>query len=176
DSDFGHTMPAGLRAQAGNLVHIDFGISRYGFVSDLQRTWYLRKPGEMQAPPDVRRAWDATTVALEAGRAALKPGAKGWEVDAAARSALVAQGYPEYMHAFGHHIGRTAHDGATVLGPQWARYGDSVEHVIEEGNIFAIELGVTVPGRGYVSREEDVVVTDGGAEYLGTPQETIWLA
>ena len=141
----------------------------------MQRTWYLRKPGEMDAPDEVQRAWDAVTEALEAGRAALKPGARGWQVDAAARAALVEAGYPEYKHAFGHHIGRTAHDGATVLGPKWERYGTSIEGVVEVGNVFAIELGVAVPGRGYVSREEDVVVTEQGAEYLSHPQEGLWI-
>jgi Xaa-Pro aminopeptidase len=175
ESDFGHAIPADLRAQAGNLVHIDFGISRYGFVSDLQRTWYLRKPGQSQLPNDVQCAWDAVSTALEAGRAALKPGVKGWEVDAAARQTLVSAGYPEYMHAFGHHIGRTAHDGATVLGPKWERYGQAIDGMVEEGNIFAIELEVIVPGRGYVSREENVLVTSNGAEYLSKPQPEVWM-
>ncbi|MGB9872456.1 MAG: M24 family metallopeptidase, partial [Anaerolineae bacterium] len=109
-----------------------------------------------------------------AGRAALRPGARGWEVDAAARQTLVEAGYAEYLHAFGHHIGRTVHDGATVLGPKWERYGKSIEGVIEAGNVFAIELGVWVPGYGYLGCEEDVLVTPEGAEYLSEPQEEIW--
>ncbi len=176
DAAGGHAMPSGLRIRPGNLVQVDFGISRYGYVSDLQRTWYVRPSAETVIPEAVQCAWDATTVALEAGRAALKPGVRGWEVDAAARRALVDAGYPEYMHAFGHHIGRTAHDGATVLGPKWERYGSAVEGVIEEGNVFAIELGVAVPGRGYIGREENVVITAHGAEYLIPPQEHLWIA
>jgi len=175
ESVVGHAMPAGLRSKAGNLVQIDFGISRYGFVSDLQRTWYLRERGESELPDEVQCAWEAATAALEAGRAALKPGAQGWEVDAAARSTLVGAGYPEYLHAFGHHIGRSAHDGATILGPKWERYGNAVEGIIEKGNVFAIELGVSVPGRGYIGREENVVVTKSGAEYLSNPQDALWL-
>ncbi len=175
ESAVGHAMPSGLRAEAGNLVQVDFGISRYGFVSDLQRTWYLRPPGEQAIPAAVQKAWDAATAALEAGRAALKPGVRGWEVDRAARSTLVEAGYPEYLHAFGHHIGRTAHDGATVLGPKWERYGEAIEGVIEVGNVFAIELGVSVPGHGYIGREENVVVTENGAEYLSHPQEVLWV-
>lgn len=175
ESTPGHGMPSGLRAAPGNLVHIDFGLARRGFVADLQRTWYLRAGTGAPVPDEVITAWDAVTRALEAGRAALKPGVRGWEVDAAARTSLVSDGYPEFMHAFGHHVGRTAHDGATVLGPKWERYGTSIEGIIEEGNVFAIELGVKVPGRGYVSREEDVVVTANGATYLGEPQDEIWI-
>ena len=48
---------------------------------------------------------------------------QAWQVDAAARSELVRQGYPEYLHAFGHHVGRNVHDGGSVLGPRWAYDG-----------------------------------------------------
>jgi Xaa-Pro aminopeptidase len=79
------------------------------------------------------------------------------------------------MHAYGHQVGRTAHDGATVLGPKWDRYGTSIEGDVEVGNVFAIELGVKVEGRGYVSREENVVIEDEGAVYLSTPQPEVWV-
>lgn len=176
ESSFGHGMVSGLQAQRGNLIHIDFGISRSGFVSDLQRVWYLpEETGQTALPADIKRAWAAVTDALEAGRSMLRPGIPGWEVDAAARRTLVEAGYPEFMHAFGHQVGRTAHDGATILGPKWERYGTSVEGLVEAGNVFAIELGVKVPGRGYVSREENVVVTKQDAEYLSHPQEEVWV-
>lgn len=176
ESAVGHAMPSGLKIKPGRLVQIDFGISRHGFVSDLQRTWYVPEREGADVPEEIQRAWEATTAALEAGRAALKPGVRGWEVDAAARSTLVAAGYPEYLHAFGHHIGRSAHDGATILGPKWERYGDAIDRVIEPGNVFAIELGVSVPGRGYIGREENVVVTEHGADYLSHPQQELWIA
>ncbi len=175
DGTFGHRMPGDFVTTEGALLQIDFGAKREGFVADLQRTMYFCRPGEKKVPEEVERAWKAARAAMEAGRAALKPGARGWEVDTAARSTLVEAGYPEYMHAFGHHIGRNAHDGATVLGPKWERYGKSIEGIIEEGNVFAIELGVQVPGYGYLGCEEDVLVTAEGAEYLSEVQEEIWL-
>ena len=174
DSPVGHAMPGDFVVQRGHLLQADFGVQRDGFVSDLQRTWYLLDEGETELPEEVLAGWEAARRALEAGRAALRPGARGWEVDRAARETLVQAGYPEYMHAFGHHVGRTAHDGATVLGPHWERYGTSVDGVIETGNVFAIELGVQVPGRGYVGCEEDVLVTPQGAEYLSEPQIELW--
>jgi Xaa-Pro aminopeptidase len=173
-SPVGHAMPGDFTAERGNLVQVDFGVRKEGFVSDLQRTWYLLGEEETGPPDAVLAGWQAARAALEAGRAALCPGARGWEVDAAARTALTRAGYPQYMHAFGHHIGRTAHDGATVLGPQWERYGTSVDGVVEAGNVFAIELGVEVPGYGYIGCEEDVQVTSGGAEYLSEPQTELW--
>lgn len=175
DGTFGHRMPGANPAQEGCMLQIDFGVQQDGFVADLQRTLYLCRPGEEEPPEAVQQAWQAAREALEAGRAALRPGVRGYEVDEVARSTLVAAGYPEYKHAFGHHIGRNAHDGSTILGPKWERYGTSIEGVVEAGNVFAIELGVMVPDYGYIGCEEDVLVTSDGAEYLSEVQEELWL-
>jgi Xaa-Pro aminopeptidase len=56
-SDLGHTYPsAAVRVEPGHLVHIDLGVRRDGYCSDLQRMWYVRRPGEPAPPADVRRA------------------------------------------------------------------------------------------------------------------------
>jgi Xaa-Pro aminopeptidase len=174
DAPIGHAMPGDFTVQHGHLLQVDFGVRREGFVSDLQRTWYVLEQGETEPPSEVLVGWKAARKALEAGRKALRPGVRGWEVDQAARQTLTQAGYPEFMHAFGHQVGRTAHDGATILGPHWEKYGASVDGVIEAGNVFAIELGVQVSGRGYVGCEENVLVTPKGAEYLSEPQMALW--
>ncbi len=166
----GHAIAGENRTERGHTLQIDFGVMKDGFVSDLQRMWYFLDKGEKKPPKEVQRAFDAVRGAILAAAAALKPGALGWEVDLAARSFIVRAGYPEYQHATGHHVGRTAHDGATVLGPKWERYGDTINGEVEVGNIFTLELGVQVPDRGYVSLEEDVLVTATGLEWLSTPQ------
>ncbi len=171
----GHAAPGSYKTARGQLLHMDFGVKQNGFCSDLQRMWYFLDAGERQAPDDVRRAWDACWGAIDAGAAKLKPGALGWEVDQAARSYLVEAGYPEYQHALGHHLGRVAHDGSTLLGPRWDRYGDTTNGAVEVGNVFTLELGTFVPGRGYIGLEEDVLVTDNGLEWLSTPQRELWL-
>jgi Xaa-Pro aminopeptidase len=112
---------------------------------------------------------------MEAGIDALRPGAAGWEVDAAARATLVEAGYAEPMHALGHQLGRSAHDGGTTLGPRWDRYGASPLGVVEEGNVFTVEYGTSVPERGYIGLEEDLLVTADGVEFLSTPQRELWL-
>ena len=173
DSPIGHGAPGAFKTQRGHTVHIDFGVAKDGFCADLQHMWYLLDKGETQPPADVQRAFDTVRGAILSAADVLKPGALGWEVDQAARSYIVKAGYPEYQHATGHHLGRSAHDGATVLGPKWERYGDTINGVIEAGNIFTLELGVEVPQRGYVSLEEDVLVTANGLEWLSTPQTAI---
>jgi Xaa-Pro aminopeptidase len=175
DSPVGHTTPGRHKTARGCLLHMDFGVKRDGFCSDLQRMWYFLKPGERHAPDDVRRAWEACWGALEAGAARLRSGTPGWEVDAAARDDLVRAGYPEYHHALGHGLGRVAHDGATLLGPRWPRYGQATFGLVEAGNVFTLELGTFVPGRGYIGLEEDVLVTESGMEWLSRPQRKLWL-
>jgi Xaa-Pro aminopeptidase len=174
DSPFGHAMPGEWVTRRGQLLQIDFGVKQRDYVADLQRTWYFLEKGETGPPAEVQRAFDAVRAAIEAGRAALKPGAVGWEVDAAGRSAIKGWGYPEYQHALGHQVGRSAHDGSTILGPRWERYQQSPCGVIEEGNVYTLELGVHVPERGYVGLEEDLLVTASGSEYLSNPQTALW--
>lgn len=161
--------------RSGELLHVDFGVSRNDYCSDLQRVWYFSDHGATDAPEDVRHAWDALWASVDAGVAALRPGVAGWEVDAAARESLVAAGYPEPMYALGHQLGRSAHDGGTVLAPRWDRYGTAPFGVVEERNVFTLEYGTAVPGRGYIGLEEDVLVTADGIEWLSTPQREIWI-
>jgi Xaa-Pro aminopeptidase len=79
------------------------------------------------------------------------------------------------MHALGHQLGRAAHDGGTTLAPRWDRYGASPFGLVEAGNVFTLEYGTTVPGRGYIGLEEDLLVKADGVEWLSTPQRELWL-
>jgi Xaa-Pro aminopeptidase len=176
EKEVGHAPPGALRTRRGELLHVDFGVTRAEYTSDLQRVWYFLDEGETAAPNDVRHAWDALWASVDAGVAALRPAVAGWEVDAAARATLVEAGFPEPMHALGHQLGRSAHDGGTTLAPRWDRYGAAPLGLVEEGNVFTVEYGAPVPGRGYIGLEEDVLVTAEGVEWLSTPQRKLWLA
>ena len=175
DSVMGHGAPSQLRVQPGHLVHVDFGVKQNGFCSDLQRMWYVLAPGESEPPAAVLHVWKIVRGALLVGLMALKPGVTGWEVDSVAREYLMRHGLPEYMHAYGHNVGRVAHDGGATLGPRWERYGKSPFVPVEAGNVFAIELGAQVPGHGWIYLEENALVTDDGAELVSTPQTELYL-
>ncbi|HVO44029.1 MAG TPA: M24 family metallopeptidase [Aggregatilineales bacterium] len=173
DSPMGHTEPSSnYVVQSGQIVHVDMGVTLNDYISDMQRLWYVQPAGEASPsiPAPVQKAFDAVWAAIDAAAAVLKPGVQGWQVDAASRQAIVAAGYPEYQHAVGHQVGRTVHDGATLLGPRWERYGAAPEGIVEAGNCFTLELGVHVPGYGVVSLEEEVLVTDHGLDWLTRPQ------
>jgi Xaa-Pro aminopeptidase len=173
DSAVGHAAAGDVVLEKGHTLHLDLGIKQNDYCSDIQRMWYVLDDGETTAPPEVQRAFEVVYGAIKAGESLLTPGTSGWQVDEAARDFIVDNGYPEYMHAFGHLLGRVAHDGATVLGPRWERYAGICELPVEVGNIFTLELHVTVPDRGIMSLEEDVLVTKNGVEYLSNPQASL---
>ncbi len=174
DSPVGHVSPsAQYVTKAGQLLRIDQGVILNEYISDIQRVWYLQPAGETSIPAPIQHAFDSVRAAIMAAADVLKPGVEGWVVDDAARKTIVAAGYPEYQHAVGHGIGRTVHDGATLLGPRWERYGKTPFGIVEADNCYTLELGVQVPGYGLVSLEEDVLVTDHGIEWLGKPQTEI---
>lgn len=173
----GHVGPTGIAAEPGYLVFMDLGVRIDGYCADLQRTYYLPRPGETQTPAGVQAAFETLFAALEAGAAALRPGVRHWEVDAAARSVLTGAGYEEPRFAFGHHLGRTAHDGGGTLAPHWERYGTTPDRLVEEGNVFALEYAIPCPepGSGWVSLEEDVLVGEVGITWLSRRQRALRL-
>jgi Xaa-Pro aminopeptidase len=171
---FGHGASDDTALEPGWLASVDFGVSYQGYCSDLQRLWYLCRPGEAGVPAAVQKAFQAVRGAIEAGKALLCPGIQGWQVDAVARRFLCEAGYPEYMHALGHSVGRHVHDGGPLLGPRWARYGETPYYPIEAGSVFTLELGV-MTRQGYVGLEDEVIVTSEGCAWFSCPQEEIYL-
>jgi len=175
DSPVGHVGASDRTVERGQLLHLDFGVRQDGYCSDIQRVVYFTALGEIRAPEPVRRGFDTVRRAVRAAVEAMKPGVPGKEVDAAARAVVTGAGYPEYKYGTGHQLGRLAHDGAGLLAPTWDRYGDAPNRLLEAGQVYTVEPGLMVPDYGYIGLEEDVLVTETGAEYLSHPQTRLIL-
>ena len=175
ESEPGHAGPRDdIVIAPGHLVHIDLGVQREGYCSDIQRMWYVRREGEQAPPPEIQRAFATVLQAIDQAAAALRPGVQGYAIDQIAREVVVDNGYEEYKHALGHGLGRACHDGGPLLGPRWERYGRSPEMVVEAGNVYTLELGIETSA-GYIGIEEDVLVTENGCEFLSTRQRELML-
>lgn len=168
NKQFGHVGPTQNKTQKGQLLHFDFGVQYKSYCSDLQRMFFFGSKDEI--PSEVQTAFETVRDAIRIASTFIKPGIKGYEADEIARSYVQERGYKEYQHALGHQIGQKAHDGGTLLGPLWDRYGSSPEGVVEEGNVFTLELYVTTKDYGQVSLEENILVTKKGCQFLSTPQ------
>ncbi len=175
ESPSGHVAPTSLTMQPGHILHIDFGVRKDGYCSDMQRVAYFLPAGKRQAPGEVQRAFDTVARAIQEAAAAMRPGVLGRDVDAVARRIVVEAGYPEFKHALGHQLGREAHDGGGLLGPLWEKYGQSPLRPLEAGQVYTLEPSVTVPGHGLIGIEEDVLLTEDGVEFLSHPQERLFL-
>jgi Xaa-Pro aminopeptidase len=175
NSPVGHSGPTAIKLERGHILHFDFGVKSEDYCSDIQRVCYILREGETQAPAEVQRGFNTIRTAVEKSREAMKAGITGNAIDIISREIVTDAGYPDYPYALGHQLGRVAHDGGALLGPLWEKYGDSPKQKLEVGQIFTIEPGLAVNGYGYIGLEEDVVVTDNGAEYLGEPQKEIVL-
>jgi len=177
----GHSEPTDRVIERGDTIRFDWGAAHGGYAADIQRTAYVLKDGETAAPAWLKKIFDDTLAANRAATEACRPGNTGNDVDKAGRAVVTGRGYEEYPHGTGHPIGLKVHDVGPKLGPDWKeRYGDPVFFKIEAGEVFAIEplIYLVPPELGYdfhVGLEEDVVVDETGAHYIGKPQTEIIL-
>ncbi|MEO8356133.1 MAG: Xaa-Pro peptidase family protein [Chloroflexota bacterium] len=173
NSPVGHNGPTDIKVERGHLLHFDFGVRYEEYCSDIQRVAYVLHDGETEAPIEVQRGFITIRTAIEKSRAAMKAGVSGNSIDVISREIVTDSGYPDYPYALGHQLGRVAHDGGALLGPLWEKYGDSPNQKLEVGQVFTIEPGLAVSGYGYLGLEEDVLITEKGAEYFTEPQREI---
>ncbi len=174
----GHLGPqTQYKLERGDLMRLDFGVKYKGYCADVQRVYFALQHGETFPPKRLRHMFQTARAAQDAGLALLRPGARGVDVDAAARKVVVEAGYPEYIHGYGHCLGRTAHEVGPLLGPDWPeRYShNNIYRPIQENQIFTAEPSVMFEGIGSINLEDDVIVRKDGVERLSGPQEDFFL-
>lgn len=183
--DRGHSHSTGKIIMPGDVIQIDFGILVHGvWCSDLQRFAYVLREGETAPPPEIRHHWERAVRGHRRVLAALKPGARGFEVDRVQREWMAGGGSLPVPWGTGHPVGYWAHDAGPVLTggqPDRTPAGDALR-AIAPGMVFAYDGFFCWPiehqGRPAtktISVEEMAVVTATGAEYLIPPQAALIL-
>jgi Xaa-Pro aminopeptidase len=155
-----HARPSGRTMTEGDLVVLDFGGVYDSYCVDLTRT--------ISIGPASKRARDVHAAVLDAhasALAAVRPGASRYEIDAAARMSLGRAGMGDaFGHGTGHGLGIEVHEDPRIVRRR--ADADTRDEAIMPGMVFTIEPGAYFPGWGGVRIEDDVVVTDRGAELL----------
>ncbi|WP_338787352.1 Xaa-Pro peptidase family protein [Metabacillus sp. FJAT-53654] len=146
----------------GELVMMDYGIRVNDYASDNARTICYGNVSD-----EAKRLMEACSLGYEECLQKIYAGMTGIEADRVIREAFRKHGVDEYLVEVSE--GRTgAH--ATGMDPEEdiPEIGPGCANVLEEGQTFAYELSLIVPGIGGVRTEDQVVVRKNGLEPLHT--------
>lgn len=149
-----HTNPGDREIQRDEIVLIDTGCIVDGYCSDCTRTFATGSLSD-----DLHRAYEVCLDAQLEGLEAVRPGASGPGVDAAARDRIEAAGFGDaFGHGLGHGVGLLVHES-----PRLARES---RDTLEERMVVTVEPGIYLAGQGGIRIEDLVVVRDGEPEVL----------
>jgi Xaa-Pro aminopeptidase len=140
--------------RTGELMLMDLSPVFSGYIADASRTVVLGAASDMQ-----KKIFDLVLEAQKKAIESIRPGVRSTMVDAVARNAIAEAGYGEcFPHRLGHGIG--------LDGAEFDLKEDDL--ILEPGMVFTVEPGVYISGFGGIRIEDDVLVTDTGAEVLTT--------
>jgi Xaa-Pro aminopeptidase len=143
-----------VRLRDDDFVLLDWGASGEPYKSDLTRVVVTGK-----VTPKFETIYRTVLAAQERAISAIRPGAKGHDIDAEARAVIDAAGFGGFFdHGVGHGIGMEIHEAPRIRR-------DSPD-VLEPGNVVTVEPGIYLPDWGGVRIEDDVLVTEAGCEVL----------
>ena len=157
-SPHGSAQPQKIRE--GTIVMIDDGCRVEGYNSDITRTFVLGKPADK-----MKKVFDIVHRAQSAALKAARPGVECQAVDAAARKVIVDGGYGPGYKYFTHRLGH----GLGMDGHEWPYLVRGNRLPLAANMTFSDEPGIYIPGEFGVRLEDDMHITESGAELL-TPQ------
>ena len=174
--------PEATVIEAGDLVHIDFGISYMGFDTDWQKMAYVLKPGETAPPPGLRAALANTNTLQDAVMLRhARPGLTGGGVFRATMAEMKERGIEAMVYS--HPIGTQGHGMGAGIDFRAANRSDTtaLNSRLRLGSYISIELNTAtvVPEWGgkkvFVMMEDDAYLTPEGFRFFRPRQEAFYL-
>jgi Xaa-Pro dipeptidase len=160
----GSRQPQTLRE--GSILMVDDGCLVEGYTSDITRTFVLGK-----ATDKMKRVFDLVLRAQTAALKTARPGVLMADVDAAARKVIVdggfGPGFTYFTHRVGHGMGMEGHEWPYFVKNDM--FGWDLAPRLKTGMVESDEPGVYIKGEFGIRLEDDLHVTESGAE-LFTPQ------
>lgn len=145
-----HAVPGSRKLREGDLVLIDWGARKDGYISDITRTFALGRVDD-----ELKEIYKTVKGANETARRILPSNYISEKIDFAARDVIQKAGYGVFFtHRTGHGIGLEAHEEPYIAAENSTR--------IMPGMTFTIEPGIYLPGRGGVRIEDNIVASDDG--------------
>ncbi|MBE2318051.1 type I methionyl aminopeptidase [Solirubrobacter sp. CPCC 204708] len=140
-----HGIPGKFKLSRGDILSVDIGVIKDGWVADAARTFPV---GEVSAV--AAKLLDVTEGSLFAAVEQCRPGNRLGDVSHAVQEFVEAQGLSIVRSLVGHGIGRDMHEE-----PQIPNYGPAGKGpVLEEGMVLAVEPMVNA-GRHMVRMGDD---------------------
>ena len=150
----------------GTIIMIDDGCTVEGYQSDITRTFVLGK-----ATDKMKKVFDIVHQAQDAALKAARPGVALEAIDAAGRKVVVDNGYGPgftyFSHRLGHGMGMDGHEWPYLVKNNMFGWEKALKG--QPGMVFSDEPGIYIKGEFGVRLEDDMHITENGAE-LFTPQ------
>jgi len=141
-----HGIPTDYRAQEGDLISVDLGVTLNGLVADSAVTLPV---GEID--PEAQRLLDVCQDALAAGIAEAQIGNHLSDISHAVQTVVEEAGFSVVRSLVGHGVGRSYHED-----PQIPNYGlPGRGPVLQEGMTLAIEPMITAGSPDVYVHEDD---------------------
>jgi len=155
-------IPTKRPMQDGDSALLELGVVADGYWSDRTRVRIAGTPSDEQLA-----LFDVVRRAQEAAIGTVRSGVTAGFVDEAARSVIREAGYEkEFFHVTGHGVGFRYHEPIPLIAP-------GSDFKLEAGMTHTVEPGIYSPVLGGMRIEENVVVTDTGADVLGPCRKSI---
>jgi Xaa-Pro aminopeptidase len=142
-SDFSdHPEPVVI--EAGDLIHLDFGIVYLGLHTDQQQHAYVLRPGETAPPAGLQAALRIGNGLQDLLLAEFAPGRTGNEILASVRAAAIDAGIRPRIYS--HPIGFHGHAAGPTIGLWDSQDGvpGAGDYPVHPDTAYSIELGVRV--------------------------------